>query len=271
MNFDQFAHRLRRSPVGSALAWIARPFAHLRPGSTGARNRDYDRQAVAVLARVMRRDSSAIDVGAHRGSVLRHIVRRAPAGSHIAFEPIPALAARLRRVFPTVLVHEQAVGEVAGSSAFLHVVNAPAYSGLRRRQYDRDDPVITPVTVQVVRLDDVIPADRPIRFVKIDIEGGEFHAIAGAAGLIARDRPIIVFEAGARSTGEYGVTAEAFFDLLTRDLGYRVSTMSRWLRGGNPYDAGEWTKNWLEGPDFCFIAYPLGKNYSTRTVEERQA
>jgi len=47
-----------------------------------------------------------------------------------------------------------------------------------------------PGDVQCVRLDDLF-ADQPMSFLKLDIEGAEPEAIAGARHIIARDRPII--------------------------------------------------------------------------------
>jgi len=67
-------------------------------------------------------------------------------------------------------VHEAAVGDAPGQSRFMYVENAPAYSGLRERLYDRPDPVIKPLTVDVVRLDDAIPEGAQVDFIKLDIE-----------------------------------------------------------------------------------------------------
>jgi FkbM family methyltransferase len=145
------------------------------------RNVSYDEQMVEVMARVLKRDSSCIDVGAHTGDVLREMVKLAPRGRHHAFEALPHLAERLRLKFPDVTVHELAVADCSGQAEFLHVENAPAYSGLRERVYDSPDPIITPIRVSVATLDETIPSEQQIAFVKIDVEGGEYHVIKGAA------------------------------------------------------------------------------------------
>ena len=44
----------------------------------------------AILASILRRDSCGVDVGAHSGSVTETLVRVAPDGHHLAFEPLPA-------------------------------------------------------------------------------------------------------------------------------------------------------------------------------------
>ena len=70
----------------------------------GEHNRDME----LIMASVLRRDSNCIDVGAHAGSMLQRMLRVAPQGRHIAIEPIPELAQRLRVKYPMVTVHEAA-------------------------------------------------------------------------------------------------------------------------------------------------------------------
>ncbi|HYC76703.1 MAG TPA: hypothetical protein VEI02_03645, partial [Planctomycetota bacterium] len=69
-------------------------------------HRLYDRRTFALIDRVLPVDGAAVDVGCHEGAVLRRILRRAPRGKHVAFEPLPAYAARLRSEFPGVEVRE---------------------------------------------------------------------------------------------------------------------------------------------------------------------
>src|SRR5581483_4566427 len=106
--------------AGSALEPAARAvYRRVRPGDPNER---YDALTRAVMRRVVRPDSSGVDVGAHRGSLLRELVRLAPAGRHHAFEPLPFLADALRRRFPSVRVHEIALSDASGRAAFAHVV-----------------------------------------------------------------------------------------------------------------------------------------------------
>ena len=50
-----------------------------------------------LLAAELRSDSNCLDIGSYRGDVLREMVRRAPLGHHIAWEPLPYMASALRR------------------------------------------------------------------------------------------------------------------------------------------------------------------------------
>jgi FkbM family methyltransferase len=160
------------SPLGPLARRIYRRCFPRKPVAIDDKNAEYDRQTVEVMRRVLQPDSCCVDLGAHGGSILREMLRISPQGTHFAFEPLPELAENLRREFPTVRVHELAVSDYTGTASFVHVVNDPAYSGLRKRVYDRPDPVLKPITVNVVKLDDVIPTAQRVAFIKLDIEGG---------------------------------------------------------------------------------------------------
>ena len=57
-----------------------------------------------LVAWTVPHDGHCIDVGCHVGEVLRELVRAAPNGRHIAYEPLPALAADLPPTARQVLV-----------------------------------------------------------------------------------------------------------------------------------------------------------------------
>src|SRR4249920_3812196 len=116
---------LKRRLRGTLLHRLYRRAADRPAGSRGVLARDlnatYDRQTVDVMRRVMRHDSSGVDMGAHRGDILQHMVAIAPAGAHHAFEALPHLAAGLRERFPGVRVHQVAVSDSHGEAEFQYV------------------------------------------------------------------------------------------------------------------------------------------------------
>src|ERR1700710_1937004 len=96
---------LRRA-AGASAAWLGRDerarelLARVRESRLAfdpAQRRELrdDHATRVVLATVRRQSPNAIDVGPNEGVVLREIVRLAPEGRHIAFEPIPGLHQRL--------------------------------------------------------------------------------------------------------------------------------------------------------------------------------
>jgi len=240
-----------RTRFGEPARWLAH---RLCPLTDLERNERYDIETAAVIARVLRTGGHAVDVGAHTGSILPEIVRIAPAGPHWAFEPLPTFAARLRAEFPAVTVHETALAETAGTATFQHVVCNPAYSGLRRRSYARTE-TIEPRTVRTDRLDDVLPDDVRISFIKIDVEGGEMGVLRGAVRTLRRWQPIVVFEHGLGAADYYGTTPEAVAALLD-DCGLAVTLMRRWLRGRRPFTAREFLSCVQERREFYYLACP---------------
>jgi hypothetical protein len=57
-----------------------------------------------------------------------------------------------------------------------------------------EDELWSSLLVPCLPLQALIPADRPIDFIKIDVEGAEYEALAGCADILRRDRPMIVSE-----------------------------------------------------------------------------
>ncbi|MFB3776850.1 MAG: FkbM family methyltransferase [Bryobacteraceae bacterium] len=223
-----------------------------------AGSRDYDRQTVAVMQRVLCGTSNCIDVGASAGELLKHMVRLAPRGNHFAFEPLTQFYRVLVKKFPGVAVHDVALSDTEETTAsFQHVVSNPAYSGLKRRRYDRPGERVEVITVRTARLDELIPQNAPIRFIKIDVEGGEFQVLRGGRETVCRSRPFIVFEFGFGGADWYGVQPEDMYRLLS-DYGLKVSRMSDWLSGKPSLSELEFAADFRESRDYYFLAHPRG-------------
>ncbi len=62
-----------------------------------------------LLTFVLTEGANCIDIGAHKGAALAEMVRVAPYGKHIAYEPLPLLHKYLVDHFPTVDVRLAAV------------------------------------------------------------------------------------------------------------------------------------------------------------------
>jgi FkbM family methyltransferase len=209
---------------------------------------------VGLLEEVLEPDSDCLDVGAHAGSVLREMVRIAPRGRHMAWEPLPAFAARLRQQFPGVEVREAALGDRAGTRGFAHVIYDPGWSGFLARPTPSPSPV-EELTVTVERLDDVLPDGVHPAFVKIDVEGAEEEMLRGAAGTLRRHRPILALEHGRGSADLYGTTPGAVHDLLCGELGYEITG----LDGDGPYGRDRFEEIFESGERVNFAARPLDR------------
>jgi FkbM family methyltransferase len=219
--------------------------------SVGGRREARDRHAMSVLlAATLARDAHTIDVGAHSGAVLREIVRIAPEGRHIAYEPLPELARQLSGEFPTVDVRNAALSDQTGDTSFIHVDSAPEFSGLRERDYGGVQNIEKhEITVRTERLDEVLPEGFVPRLIKIDVEGAEMLVLRGARETIARHRPSIVFEHGIGASDRYGAGPRDIHGLLVDELGMRIFD----LDGAGPYSRQQFEDVFAE-PLWNFLA-----------------
>jgi FkbM family methyltransferase len=195
-------------------------------------------------------DANCIDIGCHRGRVLGQIVAAAPKGRHIAFEPIPEFAARLRGAFPSVDVREMAASNEAGKVEFTYYPGKPALSGLRRRTHVADAGART-IEVEMESIDSAIPAGYEPALIKIDVEGAERQVIEGALETIKRFRPTVVFEHESSGAAYYDTDPGDIFRLLVDEAGLRIFD----LRGTGPYSREEFSQAYASGSAANFVAH----------------
>lgn len=242
----------RRRVRGTRLEPLAHELVRLAwPRWRVADERD-NRLTLHIMSCVLREDSGCIDVGANCGAFLAHMERLAPQGRHHAFEPLPHLAAELRRRFPRVTVHEAALADGTGEAEFHHVVGDEGYSGLRRRTYARADERVERIRVHTCRLDDVIAETERIDFVKVDVEGAELEVFRGAVRTLRRCRPYVVFEHGRGAADHYGATPEMLHRLLVEECGLAIFG----LDGAGPWSTGQLAAAFREGRQWNFLARP---------------
>ncbi len=252
-------HRLtgtRLEPLLQRTAWILSRWRRHRHPELWDLYLEPGRVRLA-LQHLVERDWTCIDVGAHIGSVLVQLLRLAPDGSHIAFEPSPQKAEWLRARFPTVEVHQAAVGSAAGHADFYEDVDRPGFSGLGRR--DDVDARTSVSRVPVETLDEVI-GDREVHFVKLDIEGAELPALRGASMTLQRQHPVLLFECGPEPSLEpFGYERADLHRFLVAETGYDVYSVVDFLYGRPPMSLAEFRKaGTYPFPGFNYLALPTG-------------
>ncbi|QPH52863.1 FkbM family methyltransferase [Pontivivens ytuae] len=174
-------------------------FPDLPPGDHIARQIEkkrtfYEVDMLTALARRVPADGWAIDCGSNIGN--HALFFAGVIGLRcIAFEPVARNRLILERLIEAndlidqIEVRPEAVGDAPGEV----VLTTPneGNAGMFRIVEGID----AGERAAIVRLDDALPADRtPIRLLKIDVEGYETNVLRGAAGVISRDRPVIVAE-----------------------------------------------------------------------------
>jgi FkbM family methyltransferase len=207
--------------------------------------RDGDHLKV-LLAAVLAPDADCVDVGANLGTVLREMLRCAPDGRCVAFEPLPDLAARLRDEFPAVEVHNAAVSDHRGEATFYRVPAAASQSSLSPKA--REETALEPFSVELMDLDSALPDGFAPALIKIDVEGAEEQVLRGARETLARHRPVVVLEHGDRAE-HFGTTSATIHGLFA-DAGLRVYDID----GNGPLSVGEFGAIVERGDVWTFVA-----------------
>ena len=218
---------------------------------------EYDRLTKDVLKKVIRHDSHCIDVGCHEGEILDIMLSLAPDGNHVGFEPIPEMYLALKNNYASrATIYGYALSDSKGTATFQVVKNAPAYSGLQRRNYNIPDPQIQEITVEVTTLDAIIPPTTKIALLKIDVEGGELAVMKGGHHLLLRDKPVLIFECGLGASDYYGTQPEEVYRYLNADIGLNIATLRMYLQGKQSLTLKEFSHLYATNKEYYFVAFP---------------
>lgn len=198
----------------------------------------YEPDEVRLAQGVLRPGDTAIDVGAHIGFFTMQMAAAVGAAGRVyAFEPFDANADLLEkslhenRFDDRVVFRRAAVGAVAGSATLTFPAET-LNSGGAYLLRDGGAPLAGHQMkgVPVVALDG-LDLRRPVRFIKLDVEGAEPQVIRGAEATLREDRPVILSELHPTQLERAsGATVDEFLARM-RALGYRAQTLD-----GTPLD-----------------------------------
>lgn len=187
----------------------------------------YEPDVTALFRRLLRPGMAVLDLGANIGyfSMLSASLV-GPSGYVLAVEPNPANArlleaSRRGNRFDHVSVAQVAAGSSTGLLA-LHVAQS---NGTTSSPSDDVDSLLGAQTVAAIAIDHILPPNRRIDLVKVDVEGAEYNALLGCRAMIARDRPQIISEFSPdMMPGISGVSGEEYLEWLL-SLGYRLGVI----------------------------------------------
>jgi FkbM family methyltransferase len=223
------------------------------------RNQRYDSYTQKIIRRSLNPDSNCIDIGCHKGEILDLMIKAAPLGQKFGFEPIPDLYNDLVTRYKdnrTVTILPVALYDKTGSTTFQHVLNAPAYSGIKKRKYDGKHVEIEQITVETGLLDNVIPESILIGLMKIDVEGAEFRVMKGGVATLKRCKPVTIFEFGMGAAEFYDSGPDELFDFLTAECGMNISTLKGYLCHKQALTKIQFRGMFENGSEYYFVAHP---------------
>lgn len=229
---------------------------------------DYEAMLEAFYRRLELKGADVVDIGAHSG---RHTVPLSNLvgidGTCYAFEPIPAIRKLLAeniaaKGLNNTVILPFALSEKTGVAEFTFVPNLPEESGLKKRHtYNAKPSGFQQIPVKVRRLDEVLPASAKIRFIKIDVEGGELDVLRGSLKVLDTDRPIVAFECGAAAFLGYHESPDEIFEIF-RSRGYNVFSIT----GLHMPGVEEFRKASFAQSFWDYVAFPEGSGHHSRLL-----
>jgi FkbM family methyltransferase len=217
------------------------------------KNEYYDRLTEQVIKKACKKTSICVDVGANEGKILSMCIKHCSQSLHYAFEPIPNLYFLLVRKYGSAAkIFKVALSDKKGTSNFSYVVDDPAYSSFKQRNFEKHK-TIQQLDVETDCLDNLIPETITIDLIKLDIEGGEYEALLGSVKIIERCKPVILFEFGKGGADAFNVTPQMMYNLLS-NYGYKINFLDAFLKSEPSLNMLEFEKEYHKGKEYFFIA-----------------
>jgi FkbM family methyltransferase len=167
--------------------------------------------------------TTAIDAGANIGIVTSQLCRAVGARGMVhAVEPLPANVDRLRELkrdndLDQLTIWDCALSDKEGSATLRTqgVTGTSAYASLTASWN-----TAATVSVATRTLDDIVPSDTRVGFIKLDVEGAEYLVLEGAKRIMTSDRPLVFCEFNDVVLRDAGSSSKELLDKF-EGLGYK--------------------------------------------------
>jgi FkbM family methyltransferase len=189
-------------------------FGKFLPADTNYKKNGFQREHLLTAFKFVKHWNYAIDVGAHVGFWAKDMAEKF---KHVyCFEPSPqnyACLVRNMEGYNNVVMSPIALGEHLGTCKIARDDARAKNSGSEYiiRSKDGDIPIQPLDGLQIGGCD----------FLKIDVEGGEYHVLSGAIQTIQKYRPVVIMETDKRFARRFGVSDFKSRNFLTNVLRYR--------------------------------------------------
>lgn len=198
------------------------------------------------------RGKLVLDIGANAGIYSYWMSKAVGAqGRVIAFEPQPEMIEALKKLrhsfrFPHLEIAETGLSDKPGEAEMRRQMAHLGGASISMHMPNADDTMTIPLTT----LDAYISehADRPVAFIKCDVEGHEPEVFAGAMETLRRDMPTLLFECH-----DHQVQGSHLFENL-RSIGYAPY----YLHNGahHPLEELETTRASIKKPYLNYVCIP---------------
>jgi FkbM family methyltransferase len=223
LNGHAFVHRINAGPAAGLAFEVTLPFDKAIWSGT------YERAFAEVLAGAMKRGDVCYDIGGYRG-YMTGVMAAAGASKVVVFEPLPENQRAIRRLcalnpaLPVELLC-LAVGREDGLAALMTMPDR-SMAKLATSPFQPHAGALGKIEVRLRTIDALVREEAipPPDLVKIDVEGAECDALAGAAETLRRWRPTVLLEA-------HAAALEEACTRTLRGLGYRVRRIGAPPRG----------------------------------------
>lgn len=192
----------------------------------------YEQDEIALVRSLLKPGDTAIDVGGHIGFFTMQMAAMVGASGRVyAFEPLDTNAELLERSIAENRFADRIVFQrvAVGASSGMATLTFPAETLNSGGAYLLRDGT-APLTgnqmtrVPAVALDD-LAIKRPVRLIKMDVEGAEPQVLRGAQRLLREDRPTLLSELHPTQLDRAsGASADDFLAQI-RAMGYRAHTI----------------------------------------------
>ncbi len=154
-----------------------------------------------LLSEFIRPGDLVVDIGACYGLYASRMAGLVGGnGKVISFEATPTTFNFTQKIVsePNVELHNLAISDKRGSvriALFIAPESCKIIRGLSRIVDENENRVKHFETVNCAPLDELLNnRDRPVSFIKCDVEGHEIPAITGALNIIKQDKPVLLIE-----------------------------------------------------------------------------
>ena len=183
----------------------------------------YENVIKAFYTSYLKPGDVVVDCGAevgHHTFPLADVV--GPEGIVYAIDARPESTVQIKKKMQSsqrnILLFNCALSDWEGETDFTTADGLPGWSSLVPYDKYPQEVTLRQHKVKVHRLDHIVDKTHEVKFIKLDIEGGEYHALIGAEEIISRHRPLLVFENGwLGAANRYNYLVKDFIDFFAQN------------------------------------------------------